>query len=238
MRDSENKNGAAYADAELINDGRLKEGAYAQNADLTEITIPEGVDDIGEVAFFGCPKLHTVHLPESLKIIREEAFGESGLESIIIPEGVAQIDEKAFFSCEKLRYIEVRGRRTVIGEDAFGDCRNLLEGFVACGYPEKCNPPEELFYTLLWCSCPEKHTEETSFHAKSYIRDNEALIMERILKFNNTAAMNGISKMKLLNQDNINGYVITANENKQTEIVSLLLAAKQKDTDNTGEFEL
>lgn len=238
MRDSENKNCIPVADAGLISDGRLIEGAYAQNETLTEIIIPEGVEDIGEVAFFGCSKLHTVYLPESLKIIREEAFGESGLETVIIPEGVEQIDEKAFFSCEALGRIEVKGKNTLIGEDAFGDCRNLLEGFIACGYPEICNPPEELLYTLLWCSCPERHTVKTCEHAVSYIRDNEALIMERIFKFNNTAAMNGISRLKLLKQENINGYVTTANENKQTEIVSLLLAAKGKDTDNTGEFEL
>lgn len=237
MRDSEN-NRIIAADSSLISEGRLIEGAYAQNEEITEIIIPEDTEDIGEVAFFGCSNLRAVTLPDSLKFIREEAFGESGLENVIIPEGVKEIAEKAFFSCSALKHIEVAGADTFIGADAFGDCKNLLEGYVACGYPESCNPPEELLYTLLWCTCTERHSEETCTHAENYIRENEELIMERILKFNNTAAMNGISKRKLLKQENINGYVAAANSNGQAEIVALLLAAIDKDADNAGEFEL
>lgn len=237
MKDSENNN-IMIADSSLISRGRLVEGAYAQNEEITEIIIPDGTEDIGEVAFFGCTNLRSVRLPDSLRYIREEAFGESGLESVTIPEGVKGIDEKAFFSCGRLKRIEVTGHDTFVGPDAFGDCRNLLEGYVACGYPPVCNPPEELLYTLLWCTCPERHTEETCRRAETYIRDNETLIMERILKFNNTAAMNGISKRRLLRQENINGYVAAANENRQAELVALLLASIDNNTDNSGEFEL
>lgn len=237
MRDLENNN-IMIADPALISAGRLVEGAYAQNEELTGIVIPEGTEDIGEVAFFGCINLHSVSFPDTLRFIREEAFGESGLESVTIPAGVEEIAEKAFFSCSGLKRIEVAGQDTIVGPDAFGDCRNLFEGYVACGYPKSCNPPEELLYTLLWCTCPERHTEEVCRRAEAYIRENEALIMERILKFNNTAAMNGISKRKLLRQENINGYVAAANENRQAELVALLLAAIDNNTDTSGEFEL
>jgi len=217
--------------------GRLAEGAFAQNHSLESVEIPEGVTDIGEVAFFGCRNLRSVKLPQSLRQIREEAFGESGLESITIPEGVELIEEKAFFSCHGLRRIEVLSERVTINVDAFGDCPLLLEGYVACGYPQKYNPPEELLYTLLWCTCPERHKEETSEHARKYISDNEELIMERIFKSGNAAALNGISKLKLLRQENINRYVAIANEDNQTELIALLLASVDKSKD-MGDFEL
>ncbi|MBQ0146648.1 MAG: leucine-rich repeat domain-containing protein [Lachnospiraceae bacterium] len=221
-----------------ITDGiRITEGAYAQDENIDEVIVPEGVEDIGEVAFFGCMNLRSVILPKSLKIIREEAFGESGIEKVFIPEGVKTIAEKAFFSCPNLKYIEIPGENTVIETDAFGDCRKLLEGFVARGYPEKYNPPEELFYTLLWCTCPEKHTAETCEHAERYIRTNEELIMERIFKLNNAAALSGVSKRKLLRQENISRYVTMANENNSTELVALLLAASDNRS-GVGEFEL
>ncbi|MDO4939256.1 MAG: leucine-rich repeat domain-containing protein [Lachnospiraceae bacterium] len=219
-------------------DNIIKPGAYAQNDALTEFVIPEGTEDIGEVAFFGCTNLKKVGFPQTLKFIREEAFGESGVESVILPETLELIGEKAFFSCPDLKYIEVPGEKTFIGLDAFVGCPKLLEGYVAVGYPQVCNPPEELLFTLLWCTCPSKHGEKTSRHARAFISENEALIMERILKFNNTAAMSGLVSEKLLRQENIGKYIEEANLRKETEIVAMLLSARGKDGGDTGEFEL
>ena len=212
-------------DESMMQGTRLTEGTFAENEEITGVLLPEGIEDIGEVAFFGCTKLREIRLPESLRVIREEAFGESGLESIVIPEGVRRICEKAFFSCHDLRRIEVLPEDPVIEVDAFGDCPKLLEGYVACGYPQKTNPPEELLYTLLWCTCPERHRKETSERASAFVRNNEGLIMERILKFGNSAALSGIVRLGLLRSENIAGYVEQANRNRQTELVTLLLSA-------------
>lgn len=203
---------------------RLREGAYAQDLSLTEIRIPEGVTDIGEVAFFGCSNLREIQFPESLRYIREEAFGETGLLRVTVPARTELIAEKAFFSCDSLARIDVLSPDCTLERDAFGSCRSLLEGFVAKGYPDKYRQPEELLYTLLWCTCPERHRSETNEHARRFIWENEALIMEKVLKFNNVAAMNGISKLHLLRPENINSYVAAANLNHQCEIVALLLA--------------
>ena len=107
-------------DENKITNGRLVEGAYTQDETLTSVVIPEGVTDIGEIAFYGCVNLREVVFPSSLKIIREEAFGETGLVSALLPAGLEEIEEKAFFSCEDLRHIEVPGAGTIIGSDAFG----------------------------------------------------------------------------------------------------------------------
>lgn len=224
-------------DDSMMQGTRLTEGAFAENEEITGVLLPEGTEDIGEVAFFGCRNLREIRLPDSLKVIREEAFGESGLESVVIPEGVQRICEKAFFSCHDLRRIEVLPEDPVIEVDAFGDCPKLLEGYVACGYPQKTNPPEELLYTLLWCTCPERHRKETTERASGFVRDNEALIMERILKFNNTAALSGIVRMGLLKSGNIAGYVEQANRNRQTELVTLLLTAARA-TASDDDFDL
>ena len=125
----------------------------------------------------------------------------------------------------------------IIEVDAFGACPKLLEGFVARGYPQKTNPPEELQYTLLWCTCPERHSEETSDRAKEFIRNYEALVMEHIMRSNNTAALSGISQLGLLKKENISRYVEEAGRNHQTELVTLLLAAA-RNTDDEDEFSL
>ncbi|MBR0451680.1 MAG: leucine-rich repeat domain-containing protein [Oscillospiraceae bacterium] len=221
----------------MLKGTRLKEGAFAEREDLTEIILPDEIEDIGEVAFYGCTNLKHITLPRNLKFIREEAFGASGLEIIEIPEGVRLICEKAFFSCEELRRIDVLPKDVIIEVDAFGACPKLLEGFVARGYPQKTNPPEELQYTLLWCTCPERHSEETSDRAKEFIRNYEALVMEHIMRSNNTAALSGISQLGLLKKENISRYVEEAGRNHQTELVTLLLAAA-RNTDDEDEFSL
>lgn len=219
---------------------RVPEGAYAQCGSLERVVLDPATEEIGEVAFFGCRVLRELELPQGLKHICEEAFGDSGLVSIVIPETVEGIDERAFWECGALEHIEVRGRDTRIGAHAFGGCARLMSGYVACGYPEACNAPDELLYTLLWCSCPEKHTESVSERARAYVRANEALIMEHILKNNNTAAMTGIAREGLIERSHISDYVERAGRLKETEIVALLLGMTQMgaDSNTDSEFEL
>ena len=67
---------------------------------------------------------------------------------------------------------------------------------------------------------------------------NEALIMEKILKQNNTAALTGISNLKLLSRGSINRYVSMASDNGRTELTALLLAASDTSSNQEGEFDL
>lgn len=218
-----------------IHNGRLVEGAYAQDESLISIVIPEGVTDIGEIAFYGCTNLREVVFPSSLRYIREEAFGDSGIEEVILPSGLELVGEKAFFGCDALRKIEVPGKDTLIESDAFGCCDNLTEGFIAAGFPEGIRHHEELQYTLLWCSCPEKHTPETAAHAASFIHKYEELIMEWIIKQNNVPAMSGIVKSDLLT-GNINNYIQASNLAGRSEITALLMSVHSHFDE--GEFEL
>ena len=222
-------------DTTLITNGRLIEGAYTQDESLTSVVIPEGVTDIGEVAFYGCTGLKEVVFPASLKYIREEAFGETAIEEAILPAGLELIEEKAFFSCEHLRRAEVPGADTVIGSDAFGCCDLLHEAFIAPGYPEGIRHHEELQYTLLWCSCPEKHSAGTSERASAFIRRYEDLIMEWIIKYNNVPAMSGIARLGLLSGDT-GKYISAANLAGRREITALLMSMHSHFDES--EFEL
>ena len=218
----------------IIN-GRIIEGSFAEDLSITSVIIPEGVTDIGEIAFYGCANLKEVVFPSSLRFIREEAFGDSAITEAILPAGLELIEEKAFFSCESLRRAEVPGLSTVIGSDAFGCCDRLHEGYIACGYPEKTRHHEELQYTLLWCSCPERHSAETAKRAGDFIHRYEDLIMEWIIKHNNVPAMSGIAGRDLL-RGNIGSYITEANLAGTNEITALLMSMRGHAEE--GEFEL
>ena len=222
-------------DESKITNGRLVEGAYTQDETLTSVVIPEGVTDIGEIAFYGCVNLREVVFPKSLKIIREEAFGETGIVSALLPAGLEEIEEKAFFSCDNLRHIEVPGPGTMIGSDAFGCCDSLVEGYIGCGFPDHLRHHEKLQYTLLWCSCPDRHSAETSKIAEDFISQYEELVMEWVIKNNNVPAMNGIASRGLLHGD-IDRYIIQSNEAGRSEITALLMSIHQ--IPDEGDFEL
>jgi hypothetical protein len=75
----------------------MREGFMNARA-LTSIVIPEGVEEIGDKAFFGCTALRAVRLPSTLKRIGAQAFcGCTGMtEPLCLPSGVESIGDGAF----------------------------------------------------------------------------------------------------------------------------------------------
>ena len=67
------------------------------------MTLPNGVEEINEKAFYGCSGLETVVLSSSLKQIGNDAFSMcSSLKSITVPSGVTSIRQNAFAGCTAL----------------------------------------------------------------------------------------------------------------------------------------
>lgn len=205
---------------------------------LKRLVFPSTLRRIEEGAFLSCTSLESVAFPEGLEEIADLSFQETSLTEVSIPASVVRIGEEAFFECPKLRRADVLGADTRIGTNAFGSNYALIEGFMAPGYPEERSASAELLYTLLWAGCPDRHTQETSTRAENFIRGNEELIMERILKFNNVSALTGISERKLLRPENVDGYVRQAFSLGNAEITALLLTAKGTARNTEEEFEL
>ena len=60
---------------------------YNEEQEITSITIPDSVTDIGEYSFYQCSGLTSVTIPESVVSIRESAFfGCSGITNITVNE--------------------------------------------------------------------------------------------------------------------------------------------------------
>jgi len=92
---------------------------------IERIVIREGITGIGMFAFYGC---HTkvIWLPDSLKVIRDNAFSNvSGLSRILIPDSVEAIGRHAFSGCTSLEVITFPQALKVIGRNAFEGCASL-----------------------------------------------------------------------------------------------------------------
>ena len=107
--------------------------AFQDCTDLTSVVIPEGVTSIGEFAFQNCTGLTSITIPDGVTSIGMTAFyGCRSLTSINIPEGVTSIGAFAFFECAELTSIKIPSSVTSIGDFAFSGCNNLNEITVPC----------------------------------------------------------------------------------------------------------
>lgn len=68
--------------------------------------VPEGVTEVGAIAFSFCDTIEHIELPSGLKILRTLAFYRlTNLKSITIPASVENIEAQAFSSVSSLEYI-------------------------------------------------------------------------------------------------------------------------------------
>ncbi len=100
----------------------IGDNAFKDCAEITSVTIPEGVETIGAGAFRGCTLLASVTLPSSLKTIGDNAFIScESLNNVVIGNKVEKIGLGAFKNCSLLTSITMGTGVTTVGEDAFGN---------------------------------------------------------------------------------------------------------------------
>ena len=99
--------------------------AFSLCSKLTEVTLEEGIKEIGEQVFSGCNSLTSVRYPASLTSIGRGAFmGCKQLRHALLPENLAIIGQESFvenqFANSKM---QLPWRITTIPVAAFQDCK-------------------------------------------------------------------------------------------------------------------
>ena len=91
-------------------------------------SIKETTEIICDRAFFVCINLTSISVPNSVKNIGEWAFaGCSLLSSIDIPNSVISIGNNAFAGCLSLKYISIPESVICLNGNPFGDCEGEIE---------------------------------------------------------------------------------------------------------------
>ena len=81
-------------------------GLFSFCSALESVTLLNGVENIGEAAFYECRKLKEIKLPPTVKTIDNNAFVDcSSLEEIRIPSSVQSIAAGAFDGCNNLKKV-------------------------------------------------------------------------------------------------------------------------------------
>ena len=114
-----------------MEDFEIKDGVLIKyHGEDTEVIIPDGVNIIGERAFyeFMNMNLQKVIIPESVSIIQEEAFHYCrNLRSVSIPHSVTHIGKGAFSFCYCLTDLNLPPDLKVISDMLFSWCVNLKD---------------------------------------------------------------------------------------------------------------
>lgn len=113
----------AYPDAYVVPDGveRINTFAFLKNGNLRDVTLPDTLKEIGDMAFFACERLGAYDynaetdtlegtgftLPDGLEKIGSDAFSKCGSIApvICLPASVKEIGHHAFFSCGGIREV-------------------------------------------------------------------------------------------------------------------------------------
>ena len=102
---------------------KINDRVFSGNTNLTAVTLPDGLVEIGASAFLECQNLESVVLPESLTTLGDYAFSScKSLRAVKIPSGVTTIPDHCFYGCSSLESVTIPEGVTAIGDYAFGYC--------------------------------------------------------------------------------------------------------------------
>jgi hypothetical protein len=133
---------------------RITQKMFEYEENIISVTVPKTVTEIEDLAFYGCDKLETIIIHDSVKlgkyafsfvknlrkiimvhengtrtikkwVIRRDDLVPSPDGSIVIPEGVTDINERTFSDCTSLKSIVIPSSVTYIWDEVFSGCTSL-----------------------------------------------------------------------------------------------------------------
>ncbi len=110
-------------------------GDYAFNGceNLTQITIPNGVDYLGEYSFAGCSSLESIEVPDGVKKIQTHAFALChNLVSVTLHENLEEIGVSAFDDDQHIKELVIPSTVKKMYANTFHNTIGL-ECFTVCG---------------------------------------------------------------------------------------------------------
>lgn len=109
--------GAYYNDKKVLG---IREGAFANCENITQVYLLDGILAIEEGAFAGCTMLESIELPASLVTLGENAFnGCESLKEIKLPAKLKNLGAGAFADCTALEEVLLPTSLVKIGAGAF-----------------------------------------------------------------------------------------------------------------------
>lgn len=98
----------------------LGANSFAYSKALTGVELPSTLETIRAQAFYGCPVLESVDIPDSVEIMEESAFAFcDSLTSVRLSENMKSIYDETFYKCKSLKTIKIPDSVWRVGVSAF-----------------------------------------------------------------------------------------------------------------------
>ena len=99
---------------------KMADGAFAECNQLTSITLPQTLRNLGQYAFLRCTNLTTCIIPDStITEIPFSAFWKAGLIEFRVPEGVTYIEQRSFEQMPNLQRVHLANSVQSVSSWAF-----------------------------------------------------------------------------------------------------------------------
>lgn len=141
----------------------IGENAFSQSSQITQVVLPDSVTRINFGAFQDCEKLESVNIPDKVINIGNNLFdGCKSLKKIDLPDNLISIGDSAFMDCSGLTSVTIPDGVVILGWYAFYGCTSLSEIFI----------PSSLEHIGLW-----------AFEGTKWLSDyqGDALIINNLL---------------------------------------------------------
>lgn len=93
---------------------------------LRSLTLPDGVQTLGDKTFANSESLTSVKFPSRLQTLGDEAFSNcESLSSVELPDGLQHIGARAFYQCRSLKSLRIPDSLQTIGDSAFYGLQSL-----------------------------------------------------------------------------------------------------------------
>ena len=99
--------------------------AFGYCEELETVVIPDSVASIRDSAFYGCIKLVSINIPNSVTTIGSAFAHCETLQSIALPSGITDIPGATFRWCYYLHNVTLPVNLSTVGNYAFAQCRQL-----------------------------------------------------------------------------------------------------------------
>ena len=151
----------------------IEEYAFAYCSDLTSVSVPRGLSEVGRYAFEGCTGLTEVHISDlaawcaidfadyranPLAAAHHLYLNGAEVTDLVIPDGVTKIGAYAFDNARSLTSVVIPSGVVEIGVSAFYGCSSLYEVLIPEGVT---SIGEQTFYSctqLMQVSIPNSVT--------------------------------------------------------------------------------
>ena len=105
---------------------RIEQNAFRSNTTLETVIIQErngeGVEYIGDNAFYGCSNLQSINLPDTITSIAYQCFRYCRkLDNIKLPNNITTLNALTFDGCNNLKKLELPESLKTLGESSLSD---------------------------------------------------------------------------------------------------------------------